>query len=367
MKGNTDILIEKINELYESEVKNQPFDVLHSLGIHENNHSRLLCELLNKDKAIIDFFVNNVLQIKEISFSEKVIAVPLKSYIDVLINDNHYAIIIENKVCWAKNQDGQICNYIDTVIHDYNITEENIYVVYLTTDGTQQIQYSDNYQDRIQKLNDRQRLILKNYKVDILNWLENYKFPNSIVLDGYISFLKNYVVNDKSNDYQIYEKIYNEIKAEEGVNNLLIHYKDKTDSHVHFFVRWLTNYILYKSLSEPFLSYGYFNDKPFFRINGNNIYILFFKKEWNTEWYIHFEYILNIQKVTLRLEIHFEKTNSDKRVKSTKKEFKKSRLPGTIDIPLNNDLTINEENRIEINSFIKNTTQFLDEQLINKQ
>ncbi len=368
-------LINIINKLYESEVKNQPFDVLHSLGIHENNHSRLLCALLkHNNNALLKNFVTDVLKI-DIEFGGAVEINAFIYNIDILINDNTKAIIIENKIYWAKDQYNQIFNYIKTVVGKKEIPKENIYVVYLTSDGKKKIKNLGHEDGKIElmELEDNDRFKQVNYRDNILPWLSTIAESNCN-LNVYISYLESHITGNNPVEHQIFKNIFQLL-----VNNNQFEFKqclelyekekgtikDKKNMKAYSFVRWILNNKLYDYLATFFC--GFENDKPWFRSHGNELYILFYKIQWNTEWHIHFEYILNIQKVTLRLEIHFEKTNSDKRVKSTKKEFKKSRLPGTIDIPLNNDLTINEENRIEINSFIKNTTQFLDEQLMNKK
>lgn len=48
------------------------------------------------------------------------------------------AVIIENKINWAADQETQIDRYIDTVINE-GIPEDKIYVVYLTDDGSKKI------------------------------------------------------------------------------------------------------------------------------------------------------------------------------------------------------------------------------------
>ena len=92
---------------------------------------------------------------------------------------------------------------------------------------------------------------------------------------------------------------------------------------------------------------------------------MFFKEEWQTKWFIHFEYILNFKKgITLSLELHFEQQKGHKKVKDTDEQFS---LKREINLSLNDDLTIEKEDSKKIRSFIQSATQFLDEQLINKK
>jgi hypothetical protein len=364
-------LVNKIKELYESEFKNQPFDVLNSLGIHENNHSRLLCELLkHNNKALLTYFVTNVLGI-DIEFGGDVEIEALKYNIDILINDNTKAIIIENKIYWAKDQYNQILNYIKTVVGKKAIPRKKIYVVYLTSDGKKKIKNlgDEDGKKELKELEDSGRFKQVNYRDNILPWLSTIAESNCN-LNVYISYLESHITGTNPVEHQIFKNIFQLL-----VNNNQFEFKqclelyekekgtikDEKNMNAYSFVRWILNNKLYDYLATFFC--GFENDKPWFRKRGDELYILFFKNEWNTEWYIHFEYILNTKDISLRLEIHFEKPNSDKRVKSMKKVFQTSGLSESIDISLNDDLTIDENNRQEINSFIEKTTAFIDNQL----
>ena len=116
-------------------------------------------------------------------------------------------------------------------------------------------------------------------------------------------------------------------------------------------------------------------DKPWFRKDKNELYILFFKTEWKTEWYIHFQWILNVHTTELHLELHFEQRGKNTNVGKTAKYLEQN-LKGLITgsrggkvyytkhIPLNNDLSIDEN---AVKDDIQKITKIIDEQLINKQ
>ena len=104
------------------------------------------------------------------------------------------------------------------------------------------------------------------------------------------------------------------------------------------------------------------------------MFILFFKKEWKTEWYIHFEFILDVNSVLLRLELHFEQRGKNNNIGKTAK-YLKQELPQLIigsknqkvyyqkTIILNDDLSINTH---AIKDDIQQITKLIDDILINK-
>ena len=209
MEQITNELIAKINNLYDAEVAND-FDVINSLGIHENNHSILLKTLLNHNNhRLLNSFVKEVLQISNIKFGDDVEITALKYYIDILIKDKTYAIIIENKICWAKDRYKQLLDYVETV-KGKGIKEDNIYAVYLTSDETNQI----DYKNEISNLIDVNRFIHIDYKNHLLMWFDSINKQYHLNLDGYISYIRHYIIGDgkiQPLEYKIFNKIYDSI------------------------------------------------------------------------------------------------------------------------------------------------------------
>lgn len=364
-------LINIINDLYESEVKNQPFDVLNSLGIHENNHSRLLCELLkHNNKSLLSSFIKK-LGIQNIEFGKDVDITALKYNIDILIKDKNYAIVIENKICWASDRDGQLLDYIDSV-KKKGIKEDNIYAVYLTADKNKEIGYEVQLPDK--------HFIKKNYLEDILPWLQDNN-NEKLKLGDYINYVNNYIKN-RTTEIQLFEKVFNILKQRNDLKHSLqlfsSKYKDKywvINKEIYDYVIWMINNELYNSLSSLF-SEPYYNDVTRFRKhnNGKELYILFFKREWNNKWYIHFEYIFDVEKQTFRLELHFERYYNlivnkiiDEQSLSDIIRHRKKNVYYTKQFSLNDDLTINDNDRTQLCSDIQRITEYLDTKLIKKK
>ena len=89
------------------------------------------------------------------------------------IKDVDYAIIFENKIYNAIDQEAQLARYIDkTIAKGYD--KNDIYVVYLSQSGQNPSDSSwGNYKDTFQK-----RYINLSFQNDILFWLKEYILPN---------------------------------------------------------------------------------------------------------------------------------------------------------------------------------------------
>ena len=137
-------IVDKINNIYESEYRKLPYQVnlLDEIHANENAHTRILLSLLryedNHDFPILKSFINLIkdscIQVKNpnIEFNT--------SNIDGLIlESNKYAIIIENKIHWAVDQKEQIDRYVKHVINERQIPASCVYVIYLTSDGNKEV------------------------------------------------------------------------------------------------------------------------------------------------------------------------------------------------------------------------------------
>lgn len=120
-----------------------------------------------------------------------------------------------------------------------------------------------------------------------------------------------------------------------------------------------------KSISSEF-----YYDKDFLRKSGYDLFSLFYKIKWNTEWHIHFEYIFNYKEYTMCLELHLEEgkqndtriTNSLINAPSLKRLIQKHKpsIFYSKKINVNNDLTFKEESIEEIRNDISLITLVLD-------
>ena len=221
---------ELVDELQKLEEK-LPYHInlIQMLGAKENTHTKILVKLLqykeNGNYPILQSFLNYISENYGISpfFVQNPQIKREKEHIDSLIIDkdkigNRYAIIIENKINWAPDQDMQIERYIKSVNGgSYNIPLKNIFVIYLTSNGTKKV--SEQSFTRIAKEyldfteNSQGRFIPMSYRYDILPWLKNSVLPNCKMKEEYlVSTLQQYI------DY--FEKRFGLCQIDKEINNM---------------------------------------------------------------------------------------------------------------------------------------------------
>lgn len=167
---------------YEKEKLSLPYhiNIIDELHINENGHSRILYQLLKYQNSQKEYeFLQYLL--KYIQTKYKKINLHIKNpqitqeqeRIDLWIKDVDYAIIFENKIYNAIDQEAQLARYIDkTIAKGYD--KNDIYVVYLSQSGQNPSDSSwGNYKDTFQK-----RYINLSFQNDILFWLKEYILPN---------------------------------------------------------------------------------------------------------------------------------------------------------------------------------------------
>ncbi len=160
-------------------------NIIDELHANENAHTRILLKLLsyenNGKKIVLEKFINIINEHinnpeMKIIFSDKSKIFGQFYFIDGYIKSpDAWAIIIENKINWADDQQNQIDRYIETAIAD-GIAENKIYVVYLTDNGTKKVS-AESFTKEGNVLayvdaDEHGRFIELNYQDDILPLLE---------------------------------------------------------------------------------------------------------------------------------------------------------------------------------------------------
>ena len=123
-------LVETYKGIYESQVRD--FNALSTIHMSENDHTNVLCEILNLKilgkKPFMESFVEDVLGIK-IEGMDLIAKTQIKAlgktdktsgFIDLLLEDKgkNIYIIVENKVCGAGDGDDQLARYYFTYKRD---------------------------------------------------------------------------------------------------------------------------------------------------------------------------------------------------------------------------------------------------------
>lgn len=211
-------------------------NIITELHANENAHSRILRMFLQyddgkKEYPILGKFLD-IPKVKQV-FGNKGFKNPVfsneRERIDVLIEEpGSFAVIVENKIKGATDQERQLERYIKSV-NAHRVPYDNIYAIYLTDSGDKEVSdrsFTDvakkclGYKDE----NDMGRFVPMNYRYDILPWLEKEVLPNCIekeellisALKQYIDYLKNmfYIMEDEVQKSLIEEKLKKEI----GIN-----------------------------------------------------------------------------------------------------------------------------------------------------
>ena len=168
---------------YQDLLPKMPYNIniIDELHINENAHSRILTKLLrfkNPDgryeilESLLQYIANDMHCEK---FSKIKVTQPIitqeKCRIDLWVRDRKggYAIIFENKVYNAKDQEGQIHRYIERTIQE-NYKEEQIFVIYLP-------KYEKDPEDQSwgeYKNEFKERYASVSFRNGILPWLKKY-------------------------------------------------------------------------------------------------------------------------------------------------------------------------------------------------
>ena len=200
------------------------------LGANENAHTRILGAILRYERVgmrpFAISFINRFVPYEnnEDKCQRPEIAIQ-KNYIDALIwEKGKYAIVIENKINWAKDQDKQIETYIEATKEICSIDPKSqCYVIYLTDDGRKKAE-GNSLTTNAKKLlgcedddnNSIGRYLELNYKDDILPWLKDEVVPNCrYVEQPIITMLLQYI------DYLEYRFALNQDCAGEKFDNFL--------------------------------------------------------------------------------------------------------------------------------------------------
>ena len=305
-------LAEDINKLV-NQNKTYNANIITELHANENAHSRILRMFLQYDDGTKEYpILRKFLDIPKVK--DVILNVEIKGCrftneqerIDLLIENASQAIIIENKIYGAVDQESQLERYIECV-KMHGKKESNIYVVYLTKDGEKSVDNSSFTQKAKKYLNykesiDNGRFIPLSYKYDILPWLEAIVLPNCTIkedllisaLKQYIDYLKNILGIRENNEQNI--KIMKTIKDTLGIESIdkCIEVADQLEGlilEVNNLRDKMAEEIGKKHVEVPFNEYLQEKDKSYSlkcHFSYTNISISVYSENWN-EFYFKVE------------------------------------------------------------------------------
>ena len=243
-KSNKELirLAKEIYNLFQEQTSKLPYgaNVIDELHANENAHSRILRLLLaykgSNNYTVYASFLR-LMANHCIAFQNMEVVSPEfkneEGRIDVLIKESlskiPFAVIIENKVRDAVDQDEQIQKYLEKMMTEFS--SDRIFVIYLTKDGEKQVaDYSLTEKAKtILGMTDESngRYIPLNYRYDILPWLEQEVLPNLPLKEDllaasvklYIDYLKG-MFNMRANEKPILASIYAKMRNELNINRI---------------------------------------------------------------------------------------------------------------------------------------------------
>jgi hypothetical protein len=195
-------LLNSFSSKHAEEFQKLPYhiNILDLVKVDENAHSRIFAEILKhsdlENFGILERFCN-LLSSKKENFNFKIEKPQItseKERVDLLILDKEYALIIENKVHNAVDQESQIARYINKVRNN-GFVDEKIFIIYLTRDENKKISDQSWMLDN-ESLKDKfaNQFIDLTFRFDILPWLKNEVRPNLKIKDTYLkSSIEQYI------------------------------------------------------------------------------------------------------------------------------------------------------------------------------
>lgn len=247
------VLARKINEMLQHELSKLPFgaNVLDELHADENAHSRILRMLLqyksygnfpiySRFLSLVHKYCNTVpvnIQTIDPIFRNEV-GDNDDGRVDLLITDQtvnggKYAIILENKVCGAGDQDKQLERYVNFVHKAEGVKYENIFVVYLTKDGQKEVSESSltsavkKLLNMTDEIGSGGRFIKLDYKHHIISWLEeiipDMPLKEELLISSlrlYLDYLKG-ICGERESEEPVYKKIQANMEDLLGLKNTL--------------------------------------------------------------------------------------------------------------------------------------------------
>lgn len=142
------------------------------------------------------------------------------SFIDGLItftaNGRRIAVIVENKIYDAPDQPNQISRYIEHMTKDEGVDVNNVWVFYMTGDGSKEVEEQSYGCDAGTDIG--RRFVPLAYNSDIINWLksdilEARIYPEALtsVVRSYVESLEKDLFAEDNSDNQRMDKLCNSV------------------------------------------------------------------------------------------------------------------------------------------------------------
>ena len=216
----TNWTVQKIKEVAESiesarsRVSNRqnPYNVFTAWKMSENDHTKMFLALMRYQNAsgryaLLNSFLNRFAKGRDkmihyqnisdvnILFNPRYKTDTANSFIDGLItftaNGRRIAIIVENKIYDAPDQPNQISRYIEHMTKDEGVDVNNVWVFYMTGDGSKEVEEQSYGCDAGTDID--RRFVPLAYSSDIINWLKSDILEARIYPEALTGVVRAYV------------------------------------------------------------------------------------------------------------------------------------------------------------------------------
>ena len=335
-------LAKELGDYYKKQEALLPYhiNVIDELHANENAHSRILTQLLKYKESGKLIFLSSFLKLlpnftlESLDIHDSKVLFNSENIDVLIVKDYKYAVIIENKIHWAVDQDKQIERYVTTK-HNQGIPADNIWVIYLTRDGRKKVE-NYSFTDETKKIVGN-RFIEMDYLHDILPWLKETILPNCRLKEEWLeTAIKQYIdhleglFDIRESQIKLLKKVQSRISNSIGCSEGLSKYEIylRLNSYMQMLSdlqNIVGNYT--ESLTKPIVEHvqrGTIelleslcpNEDISFNNRIHDDYLQIFINKWNEQWnqYVHFEWNpLNeeilLSKTNYTLELHVEKNN----------------------------------------------------------
>ena len=329
------IFLQKFEEKWGKLQKSRPFylNLLDYCRTYENAHTQILLEILRYNEGVEYPLIESFLRKLDINIQWKYAKTKIefnKDFIDGYLCDEVHAVIIENKINGAYDQHKQIERYVD-IVRNRNIAIENIYVAYLTRDGSKRVSSSSCSSELKEKIG---QYIECNYRDHILPWLKEDVLPQCKLKDDvFVSAIKQYIdylngiFKQRVGDEKMNEEVIEFLKKNMKINgsgesyDQIVKKIDILDNMKNFLesIRREVKESVVSTTCEYWKNkYG---DNEGFVQDGLYNYLLYGKSKWNVKnLMIHLEWIditsdeVFYKNKNLSMALHFEGNNAHKYV-----------------------------------------------------
>ena len=223
-----------------------PYNLFTAWKMSENDHTKMFLALMRYQNTsgrylLLNSFLNRFAKGRDkmihyqnisdvnILFNPRYKTDTANSFIDGLItftaNGRPIAVIVENKIYDAPDQPNQISRYIEHMTKDEGVDVNNVWVFYMTGDGSKEVEEQSYGCDAATDIG--RRFVPLAYNSDIINWLKSdileariYPEVLTSVVRSYVESLEKDLFAEDNSDNQRMDKLCNYVMGHHNLKKV---------------------------------------------------------------------------------------------------------------------------------------------------